>query len=175
MNDFIKELQRASIWTKSIELKREDLLTHADQVDQNLYWIKEGCIRVYIYSEDQEKTIRFGYKDNIITSLDSFITGKPTEFHMSAIRKTVVVSTAKEKFEDWLKDDPSRQNTWFRFMELLVQQQLEREVDLLTDSPGERITRVLRRSPQLFQEVPHKYIASYLRMTPETLSRILNS
>ena len=52
---------------------------------------------------------------------------------------------------------------------------MERELDLLTSSPHERIQRVLKRSPQVFQEIPAKYIASYLRMTPETLSRILNS
>jgi len=37
------------------------------------------------------------------------------------------------------------------------------------------LERVLTRSPQLFQEIPHKYIAAYLRMSPETLSRLLNS
>ena len=41
--------------------------------------------------------------------------------------------------------------------------------------PRQRLQRVLGRSPRLFQEVPHKYIASYLRMSPETLSRLLNS
>jgi hypothetical protein len=50
--------------------------------------------------------------------------------------------------------------------------QLEREVDLLTNDPAERYRRVLNRSPRLFQEVPAKYIANYLRMTPETMSRI---
>jgi hypothetical protein len=56
-----------------------------------------------------------------------------------------------------------------------VLQQMERERDILTSSPLERYKRVLERSPQLFQEIPNKYIASYLRMTPETLSRIKKS
>jgi CRP/FNR family transcriptional regulator, anaerobic regulatory protein len=60
-------------------------------------------------------------------------------------------------------------------LETLLTQQIEREVDLLTASPTERLSRVLKRSPNLFQEVPLKYIANYLRMTPETLSRIRNS
>jgi CRP-like cAMP-binding protein len=60
-------------------------------------------------------------------------------------------------------------------MEQLIYQQLEREKDLLTSSPTERYAKVKQRSPQLFQEIPHKYIASYLRMTPETLSRLKKS
>ena len=57
-------------------------------------------------------------------------------------------------------------------LENLVVQQIEREKDLLTQSPRERYERVLKRSPQLFQEVANKYIATYLRMSPETLSRL---
>ena len=49
---------------------------------------------------------------------------------------------------------------------------IEREIDLLTPSPKERYARLLKRSPHVFQLFPHKYIASYLRMTPETLSRL---
>ena len=60
-------------------------------------------------------------------------------------------------------------------LEELFAQQIEREIDILTHSPVERYKRVLERSPQLFQEIPAKYIASYLRMTPETLSRIQKS
>ncbi len=55
---------------------------------------------------------------------------------------------------------------------MLTLQQLEREIDILTKSPKERYERVLRRSPQLFQEIPNKHIANYLRMSPETLSRL---
>lgn len=57
----------------------------------------------------------------------------------------------------------------------LLNSMLEREIDLLTSSPFERYNRILERSPQVFQEIPLKYIASYLRMTPETLSRLRKS
>ena len=64
---------------------------------------------------------------------------------------------------------------WQTVTELLIYEQIEREKDILTQSPLARYQRVLKRSPQLFQEIPNKYIASYLRMTPETLSRIKSS
>ena len=57
-------------------------------------------------------------------------------------------------------------------MELLVYQQMEREIDLLTYSPQKRYERVLQRNPQLCQEIPSKYITSYLRMSPDLLSRL---
>lgn len=60
-------------------------------------------------------------------------------------------------------------------IENLVTQQTDREIDLLITSPIERLKRALATSPNLFQEIPLKYIASYLRMKPETLSRIRKS
>ena len=49
---------------------------------------------------------------------------------------------------------------------------VDREKNLLLDSPTARYKHALETHPVLFQEIPHRYIASYLRMTPETLSRI---
>ena len=64
---------------------------------------------------------------------------------------------------------------YIQLLELQITQQIDREIDILIPSPTERLNRVLKRSPNVFQHVPLKYIASYLRMKPETLSRIRNS
>ncbi|WP_369806592.1 hypothetical protein [Tenacibaculum finnmarkense] len=61
------------------------------------------------------------------------------------------------------------------FLNDFMYQQIEREIDLITYSPQKRFNRIFKRSPKLFQEIPQKYIASYLRMAPETLSRILKN
>lgn len=64
---------------------------------------------------------------------------------------------------------------WDQILEQLILQQMEREKDILTTSPIKRYQRVLQRSPQLFQKIPNKHIASYLKMSPETLSRLKKS
>ena len=50
-----------------------------------------------------------------------------------------------------------------------------KEIDILTNPPKERYERVLKRNPQLFQEIPNRHIANYLRMSAETLSRLKKS
>ena len=72
----------------------------------------------------------------------------------------------------YLENDPTNLLLWKQILELLVYQQMEREIDLLTYSPQKRYERVLQRSPQLCQEIPSKYITSYLRMSPDLLSRL---
>ena len=159
---------------KKVTLERNDFLKVEGSIDTNIYFIESGSLRVFVISEYEEQTIRFGYKDNLIVSLDSFLSGKPSNFYIQAIKKTEVKVISKSTFDEFLKTDKNR-NWWIEVLEGLVLQQMEREMDILTTSPKERYERVLKRSPQLFQEVPHRYIANYLRMSPETLSRLKKS
>ena len=70
-----------------------------------------------------------------------------------------------------MENSPELERLWRIMMEEALLGRIEREIDLLTIAPQTRIQRLLNRSPHIFQIVPLKYIASYLRMTPETLSR----
>ncbi|UKN01840.1 Crp/Fnr family transcriptional regulator [Paracrocinitomix mangrovi] len=160
---------------RMIELDRGDLLCSAGKIDTNIYLIQSGCLIAYVTDEDEERIIRFGYQNNIFVLIDSFLSEKPTDLYVTAIKKSKALVFSKEHFMQLIGEQPTYQKIWNEILADLVVQQLEREIDLLTNSPQERYHRVLKRSPQLFQEVPNKYIANYLRMTAETFSRIQNS
>jgi CRP/FNR family transcriptional regulator, anaerobic regulatory protein len=155
--------------------KKNDYLIKEGDIERNIFFIHSGAVRVFRITDQEDQTIRFGYKGNIITSISSFFTATPSEFFIEALRKTVVSIVSKEKFYEFVQADPQHLNAYNTILENLIVQQMEREIDLLTHSPVERLFRVVNRSTQLFQEIPLKYIASYLRMTPETLSRIKKS
>jgi CRP-like cAMP-binding protein len=159
---------------KEITIDRNEFLKVKGSIDTNLYYIKSGSLRLFVLDDYEEQIIRFAYKENLIVSLDSFLTGKPSDLYIQAIKKTVVKVIRKDQFDQFLKEE-NNQHLWTEILENLVVQQLEREIDILTNSPKERYERVLKRSPQLFQEVPNKHIANYLRMSPETLSRLKKS
>lgn len=168
----MKELIQLPGQTRTIE--RNEFLKTKGSVDTNLYCIISGSVRVFIFDGDEEQVIRFGYKENMIVALDSFLTGQPSNFIIQAIKKTVLKVIPKIEIDKLLKIE-SNQILWSSILEKLVLDQMEREIDILTNSPKERLQRVLKRSPQLFQEIPKRYIANYLRMTPETLSRLKKS
>ena len=149
-------------------------LIREGDVEKNLYYIESGAARAFLLSEFEEQTIRFGYEGSIINSLSSYITGNPSAFYIEAMRKTTVRILSKENVLRLVNTDAESLQGYIALLETVITQQIERENDLLTTSPTERLRRVLQRSPMLFQEVPLKYIASYLRMTPETLSRVRN-
>ncbi|MEG3656616.1 Crp/Fnr family transcriptional regulator [Arenibacter palladensis] len=175
ITDLVESIERKGLWTNVLELDRNQFLKVKGSKDTNLYWVVQGSLRIYVVEENEEHTIRFGYTHNFITSLDSFLDEKPSDLYIQALKKTTVKVIDKATFMDFMKSSQENNTTWQLMLEQLVLQQMERERDILTVSPLERYMRVLKRSPQLFQEIPHKYIASYLRMTPETLSRIKKS
>lgn len=168
----MKEIIELSDYTILIE--RNEFLKVKGSIDTNIYYIESGSVRIFVLDEYQEQTIRFGYKENLIVSLDSFLTGKPSDLIIQAIKKTVIKVVSKQQIDKFLETESNR-NLWIKILENLVIQQMEREIDILTNSPKERYERVLKRSPQLFQEIPNRHIANYLRMSAETLSRLKKS
>ncbi|CAM1333756.1 Crp/Fnr family transcriptional regulator [Tenacibaculum aestuariivivum] len=160
---------------KKITLKRNDFLINKGDLNTNLYLVKEGSLRVFIDDDNEDHTIRFGYKNSIITAFDCFLTEKPTSFYVQALKKCELKVISKINYIHFINSKKEYQDVWNVFLNDFMYQQIEREIDLITYSPQKRFNRVFKRSPQLFQEIPQKYIASYLRMAPETLSRILKN
>ncbi len=159
---------------KMISLERNAFLKVGGSIDTNAYYVESGSLRLFILDDYDEQIIRFGYPGNLIVSLDSFLTGKPSNYFIQAIKKTVARVISKTQIDRFLESETNHQ-LWTQLLESTILQLLEREIDILTQSPRERYHRVLKRSPQLFQEIPHRYIANYLRMSPETLSRLKKS
>jgi len=168
----MKELIALS--AKNSSLDRNEFLNFEECIDTNIYYVESGSLRVFVLDNDEEQIVRFGYKENLLVFLDSFLTGKTSNFYMQALKKTRLKVITKNQLEAFLKTD-GNSLLWTKILENLILQQLEREIDILTNSPKERYERVLKRSPQLFQEIPNRYIANYLRMSAETLSRLKKS
>jgi len=164
-----------NLWEKEISLKRNEYLKHSGTVDTNLYFIKSGTLQILLETEDDDITFRFAYEGNIISALDSFLSGNSSEFAIKAIKKSEVKLMKKELFDEFISSSSENLQLWQRILSTVILEMGEREKDLLLYSPEKRYQRLLERTPTLFQLVPAKYIASYLRMTPETLSRIRKS
>lgn len=175
IQSIIDELNAQELWEQNISLERNEYLSVKGSVNTNIYLVLSGSLRIYSVEEFEEQTIRFGYQNNILAALDSYITEKPSEIYIQALKKTKLKQISKTAFMNFIYMSESRLSQWLQIVEQIIYQQLERERDILTSSPAERYKRVLSRSPQLFQEIPSKYIASYLRMSPETLSRLKKS
>ena len=173
--DMISRYPRQLWKDDDIMIKRGDILALQGSINQNVYLVTHGALHLYHESASGSHTIRFAYRDSVFALLDSLITGQPTAYTAQAIRKTTLKVMRGTDFMEFVYSSAEAMQFWNKVLSYTVIAQLERETDLLNPSPKERYQNVLKRSPHLFREVPHKYIASYLRMAPETLSRLLKS
>lgn len=169
VQQLIFEQEKVTVFNKG------DVLLRTGDIENNLYFIKDGTVKLCYLNEEEEQIIRLGYNGSIINSLASFLSQQPSDFYIEAVRKTEVIVISKSELDHLISENTDNLKEYTKFLEELLVQQVQREIDVLITSPALRLERVLERSPNLFQYVPLKYIASYLRMSPETLSRIRKS
>lgn len=81
-----KLLQSGIRWEKK-EFRRNEFLKISGSTDTSIYFIESGSIRIFIMDENEERIIRFGYTGNIIVSMDSFLSGKPSDFIFRRLKK----------------------------------------------------------------------------------------
>ncbi|MBK9247547.1 MAG: Crp/Fnr family transcriptional regulator [Ignavibacteria bacterium] len=163
------------LWKKKITLQRNEYLIHEGEFANGMYFIQKGALHVFLNYDGDIQTMRFGYENSFICALDSFVGNCPTKFTIQAIKCTQLLKITRCDFFRIIATDEVLRESWMQALGITLNQHIEREIDLLHTSPVDRYFRLLERSPKVFQEIPSKYIASYLRMAPETLSRLLKS
>lgn len=163
-----------SKWTIQKKVKRFDFLIQKGTRESHLYFIQRGTMRIYYVSNDTEVCVGFGYPNTLICSYPSFISDQPSEYYIQALTDTELIGISKTDFYNCIHQSWPLERHWRQMTEQALLGRITREIDLVTYAPKERLDRLLNRSPHIFQLFAHKYIASYLRMTPETLSRMLS-
>jgi len=160
-------------WNKHKRLKSKEIALNFNQQDSNLYFVKEGCVRLFVIDKNGEQiNLGFGYENSLITCFQTFIEGKPSLMSIEAIFDTELIAIAKADLMRLIHAN-SEIAFWYQSMlEYTLTGHIQRQVELLTLKPHERYSVFIKRSGHLINRIPLKYIASYLMMKPETLSRI---
>lgn len=136
-------------------------------------FIIHGLARTYTVDEKgNEHILRFSPEDWWTGDLASFLNGKPTIYNVDCLEDTEVLRITPADLEALCEAVP-KMNKYFR---ILYQRSIasfnERVSSSLTKSAGERYDEFVQRFPSVHQRVPDKQIASYLGITPQSLSRI---
>ena len=159
-------------WNRPVTLKRNEFLIKKGQTESSLFFVLNGSMRIYFPNKEDEICVGFGHTGNLVCSYPSFIRNEPSEYFIQALAKTELMAINRDYFYSLFDPFRNIERAWRMLEEEALMGKIEREVEMLTFTPEERYHRLITRSPHIFQTIPRKYIASYLRMTPETLSRI---
>jgi CRP-like cAMP-binding protein len=154
--------------------KGEQLLTEG-QTCKNIYWIVKGLLRQYYFKDGKELTEYMATENTIVMCIESLFKEEPSQLQIVALEPSLVYAMPKAELEAVAMKSVNIQILYRKILEesLIISQ---RRADLLRfESAQNRYSKLMKTQPQLVLRAPLVYIASYLQMTPETLSRVRNS
>jgi CRP-like cAMP-binding protein len=158
-----------------MELGRKQVMTRQGEVEHYVYFVVEGVQRAYIEHRDKESTLVFSYENSFSGIIDSFFVQKPSKYCLETLTRSRFLRIHYNDFMRLLEKHRSIES-WTRIaLMATLAGTLERNIELLSFTAEERFTTLLRRSPQVLNMIPHKYLASYIGVDPATFSKLLAS
>jgi len=168
------ELDLTDLYFESRYLKRKEFLLQEGKVCNFVGFISEGSIRHFHLKDGIEKTCDLSFAGSWVTDFFSFNNNTSGIINLQAMEETVVFVIKKEKLYK-LYSDCRKFETFGRIMaEQVALRATEIAMSLSSEKPRERFENLLEKQPDLFQRIPQRYIANFLGISPESLSRIKN-
>lgn len=154
------------------ELPKKHLLLKSGQTEKYLSFVESGIIRFYIPKEDNDLTFTFIFDNGFVSAYDSFLTQQPSSYNVETLTQTIIWQLYFDDLQI-IYDETEIGNTIGRkSAEDLFLKKSKRELSLLTQTAEQRYLALFSEQPHLLQFIPLKYIASYIGITPQALSRI---
>lgn len=153
-------------------LKKGELLLTEGQVCNFVSFVNEGYFRVFRLVDDKEVTVNFFFEDSFASDYISFITRQPAKENIEALRDAEVLQLSYDSMQQLREQTPAFE----RFGRIIAEKSFialyKRSNALLYKKPEELYLELRRQRPKIIERIPQYFIASYLGITPEYLSRI---
>ena len=137
-----------------------------------IYYVERGLLREYYYKKNKEVTEYLAVDGNVFMCIESLFQNEPSKLIVEAREPSVVYALPKDRLEEVALHNVNIQILYRKILEesLIISQ---RRADLLRfESTKDRYRKLCKLNPKVIMKAPLVYIASYLQMTPETLSRV---
>jgi CRP-like cAMP-binding protein len=161
----------ASILVRT-EVKKNTLYLKEGEVSKYIGYVYKGMLRLFYYKNKKDLTEHFACEGTNFFSIESFFRQQPTHLMIEALENSVVYGLPHDELLELAAEHYEIEVMYRTLIEnsLILSQQ---KADTLRfESANERYRRLLREHPEIIQRAPLSHIASYLLMTPETLSRV---
>ena len=154
------------------EFEKNELLLRAGEVENFMYFLVDGVTRIFQNKNDIEYTLRFNFPITPFNSYASFIKQTPSIINVEAITNVKVLRVSYNDMQSLYDESKMAERLGRRLIELLYVQKEMKELQMHSKTAEDYYSELLKANDSLVQHIPQKYLASYLGITPESLSRI---
>ncbi|MEO6453427.1 MAG: Crp/Fnr family transcriptional regulator [Ginsengibacter sp.] len=156
---------------KSKVVKKNNYLLRQGDTCKDLVFVQKGCLRLYYLKDDIEVSVWFAFQQSSAIEIYSFISENPSDYFLQAIEDSEVLYLPKTELNKLYQYQPKMHEMMRNFWEDVILNLLNRFTALQKDSAEKRYLDLLNK-PDYLETIPQKYLASFIGVTPTSLSRI---
>ena len=149
-----------------------NLLVKAGKVENSIYFVEQGIVRAYVPGEDRDVTFWIGVEGTVVVSLKSYVKHESGYETVECMENSVIYSLNQTALEALFLQDIHIANWGRKLAETELLRTEERFIPFLFTTASKRYEELLKKHPYLFARIPLEHLASYLGITPVSLSRI---
>lgn len=158
----------------NLSVPSKTILLEEGKVAEKLYLIRKGCMRLFFYQDGKDITFQFFFEGDFVASFDSLHKRTPSLFYLESIEPTELTAIKREDFYTLIDHDLSLRQLYEEKLIDRFHTYQRLFLSRIKNTPQQRYEELLKEYPHIIQRVPQHYIASYLGITPVSLSRIRN-
>lgn len=170
INDFIW-----SLFADKLEIKtfpKGTVILEMGAIENYVSVIEYGAVRYVIPGQEAETTFGFAFEGHFFSAYDSFVFQKPAKYQIETLTEVKLWRIPHKPLNDLFENTREGNLVGRQMAEQFYCGKQNRELSLLTQTATERYYNLFKHQPKLIKEIPLKYIASYIGITPQALSRI---
>ena len=155
-----------------MKFAKGEMILKDGEICENIYYIDKGLVRQFYFKNGKEVTEHLGEDRTIFMCIESLFREIPSHLHVEALEPSMVYALPKHRLESVALHNVNIQILYRKILEeSLILSQVHADL-VRFETAGDRYKKMFKLMPQVVLRAPLVYIASYLQMTPETLSRV---
>ncbi len=164
----------SQIKSEYLSVPSKAILLEEGKIAEKLYLIRKGCLRLFFYNEGKDITFQFFFEGDFVASFDSLYKRTPSLFYLESIEPTELTAIRREDFYNQINNNLSLRQLYEEKLIDRFHAYQQLFLSRIKNTPQQRYEELLKEYPNIIQRVSQHYIASYLGITPVSLSRIRN-
>lgn len=154
------------------EIRARTILLREGEIAKHIYFIKKGCLRLWFNKDGKDVTLQFFFEGQAVASIESLVSNQPGMFTLESVEPSTILSISKENLEYLTEVYPELKEGFQNIMFQRFRNYTKLFLSRIKDSPKERYDDLIKNHPEIVNRVPQRHVASYLGVTPISLSRI---